>query len=106
MAGISDPRRFGIEARRVEDGCGEIFCHRLRKKLPQVVAYAKLVAVDPSVPWVIAGLALAISELLTGTFYLIVLGIAAFGAAAAAYFGLGFAPQMVVAAAVAAVGCY
>ena len=74
--------------------------------MPQVVAYAKLGAVDPSLPWVIAGLALAISELLTGTFYLLVLGIAAFGAAAGAYLGLGFGPQIGLAAAVAAVGCY
>ena len=56
--------------------------------------------------WVIAGFALALSELLTGTFYLLMLGIAAFGAAAAAYFGLGFEAQIVVAAVVAAAGCY
>ena len=56
--------------------------------------------------WVIAGMALAMSELLTGTFYLLMLGIAAFGAAAAAYFGLDFGSQIVVAAVVAAAGCY
>lgn len=56
--------------------------------------------------WVIAGFALALSELLTGTFYLLMLGIAAFGAAAAAYLGLGFEAQIVVAAVVAAAGCY
>jgi len=62
--------------------------------------------VDYSLAWLIAGLALAISELLTGTFYLLMLGIAAFGAAAAAYLGLDFGPQIVVAAVVAAAGCY
>jgi len=61
---------------------------------------------DPSLAWAIAGFALALSELLTGTFYLLVLGIAAFGAAVAAYLGLGFEPQIVVAAVVAAAGCY
>jgi membrane protein implicated in regulation of membrane protease activity len=34
--------------------------------------------------WGVLGLALVIAELLTGTFYLVMLGIAAFGAAAAA----------------------
>src|SRR5512142_1889328 len=56
--------------------------------------------------WVIVGLALALSELLTTTFYLLMLGIAAFGAALAAYLGLGFGSQIVVAAVVAAAGCY
>src|SRR5207253_1064329 len=56
--------------------------------------------------WAIAGLALVIAELLTGTFYLLMLGVAAFGAAGAAWLGLGFGPQIVVAALVAAVGCY
>jgi membrane protein implicated in regulation of membrane protease activity len=61
---------------------------------------------DHSLAWAIAGLALVIAELLTGTFYLVMLGIACFGAAAAAWFGLGFGPQIVVAAIVAAIGCY
>ena len=56
--------------------------------------------------WVIAGMVLAMTELLTGTFYLLMLGIAAFGAAAAAYIGLNFESQIVVAAVVAAAGCY
>ena len=47
-----------------------------------------------------------IAELLSGTFYLLMLGVAAFGAAAAAYLGLTFQPQVIVAAIVAAVGCY
>lgn len=61
---------------------------------------------DPALAWAVTGLVLAIVELLTGTFYLLMLGIAAFGAAAAAWLGLAFAAQSVVAAAVAAVGCY
>jgi len=61
---------------------------------------------DHSLAWAIIGLVLVITELLTGTFYLLMLGIAAFGAAAAAYLGLNFAAQSLVAAAVAAIGCY
>lgn len=56
--------------------------------------------------WVIIGLALVIVELLTGTFYLVMLGIAAFGAALAAWLGQGFPLQAIVAAAIAALGCY
>ncbi len=56
--------------------------------------------------WAILGLALVIIELLTGTFYLLMLGIAAFGAALAAWFNLGFGMQAVVAAAIAGAGCY
>jgi len=61
---------------------------------------------DHSLAWLIGGFALAIAELLTGTFYLLMLAVAAFGAAAAAYLGFGFGPQIVVAALVAAAGCY
>jgi membrane protein implicated in regulation of membrane protease activity len=56
--------------------------------------------------WAIGGLALVIAELLTGTFYLLMLGIAAFGAALGAYFGFPFSVQVIVAALVAAAGCY
>ena len=56
--------------------------------------------------WAIAGLLLVISELLTGTFYLVMLALAAFGAAGAAYFGQAFPVQCTVAAIVAAAGCY
>src|SRR6185436_3903547 len=56
--------------------------------------------------WAILGFALVIVELLTGTFYLLMLGVAAFGAAAAAYLGLGFGAQIVVAVVVASAGCY
>ena len=56
--------------------------------------------------WAILGLALVIVELLTGTFYLLMLAIAAFGAALAAWLGQGFGVQAVVSAAIAAAGCY
>jgi membrane protein implicated in regulation of membrane protease activity len=56
--------------------------------------------------WAIIGMVLVITELLTGTFYLLMLGVAGFGAALAAWLGLEFGAQAVVFAAVAAVGCY
>jgi len=56
--------------------------------------------------WIIVALALAIVEMLSGTFYLLMLGIAAFGGAAAAYFGFDFPIQSLLAAAVAIAGCY
>jgi membrane protein implicated in regulation of membrane protease activity len=56
--------------------------------------------------WAILGLALVVVELLTGTFYLLMLGIAAFGAALAAWLGQPFGVQAIVAALVAAAGCY
>lgn len=61
---------------------------------------------DHAVVWAVAGLVLVIVELVTGTFYLLMLGIAAFGAALAAWLGLTFAAQSIVAAVVAVVGCY
>jgi membrane protein implicated in regulation of membrane protease activity len=61
---------------------------------------------DLSLAWAIAGLVLVIVELLTGTFYLLMLVLAAFGAAAAAWLGFEFPIQALVAAAVAGVGCW
>jgi membrane protein implicated in regulation of membrane protease activity len=61
---------------------------------------------DHAVVWAVVGLVLVIVELLTGTFYLLVLGIAAFGAALAAWLGLQFSAQSIVAALIGAVGCY
>ena len=61
---------------------------------------------DEDFLWAILGLTLVIVELLTGTFYLLVLGIAAFGAALAAWLGQGFPLQAIVAAVIAALGCY
>ena len=61
---------------------------------------------DEDFLWAILGLTLVIVELLTGTFYLLMLAIAAFGAALAAWLGQGFGVQAVVAAAISAAGCY
>src|SRR5258706_1658302 len=61
---------------------------------------------ETGLAWGVLGLALVIAELLTGTFYLLMLGIAAFGAAAAAGLGLVFAVQAVIACVVAAAGSY
>jgi len=49
---------------------------------------------------------LVIAELLSGTFYLLMLGVAAFGAAAAAGMGLVFSAQSIVFSIVAVLGCY
>lgn len=54
--------------------------------------------------WVVTGIALIIVEMLTGTFYLLVLGVAALAAAAAAWFGLGFWVQAVITAVVSVCG--
>ena len=56
--------------------------------------------------WVLIGFCLVIVELLSGTFYLLVLGIAAFGAAAVAFFDLSFPIQAITAAVVAAAGSW
>jgi len=61
---------------------------------------------DPALLWAISGLALVIVELLTGTFYLLMLGVAAFGAAGTAWLGYDFPAQVIVAAVIAAIGCY
>ncbi len=56
--------------------------------------------------WAIAGFVLVIAELLSGTFYLLVLGIAALAAAFVAYLGADFWVQAMAAAAVALIGIY
>lgn len=61
---------------------------------------------EPWLAWGVLGLALVIAELLSGTFYLLMLGVAAFGAAAVAGLGQPFAVQVVVAFVVATAGCY
>ena len=61
---------------------------------------------DAYLVWLLVGLALVIVELLTGTFYLLVLGVAAFGAGAVAWFGGAFAVQAIAAAVVAMLGAY
>ncbi len=54
--------------------------------------------------WLIAGITLIVAELLTGTFYLLVLGIAALVASATAHLGGTFLVQVVVAGAIAIAG--
>ncbi len=61
---------------------------------------------EPYLLWILAGFALVIAELLTGTFYLLMLGVAAFGGALLAWLGQGFPAQTMVSGALAAVGCY
>lgn len=61
---------------------------------------------DPALAWAILGLVLVITELMTGTFYLVMLALAAFGAAGTAYLGHAFPAQSIVAAVVAAAGCF
>ena len=61
---------------------------------------------EPWLAWGVLGLALVIAELLTGTFYLLMLGIAAFGGAAVAGLGQPFSVQSIVAFIVAAAGCW
>ena len=61
---------------------------------------------DPYLIWLVAGFGLVIVELLSGSFYLLMLGVAAFGGAAVAYAGLGFSVQAVVAVSLAVAGCY
>jgi membrane protein implicated in regulation of membrane protease activity len=56
--------------------------------------------------WILIGFGLVIVELLTGTFYLLMLGVAAFGAAAMAWVGLSFPIQALTAVAVASAGCW
>lgn len=59
---------------------------------------------DAYLVWLVAGLGLIIAELLTGTFYLLFLGIAGLVGAAVAYVGASFGVQAGVAAVVAIVG--
>jgi membrane protein implicated in regulation of membrane protease activity len=61
---------------------------------------------DHATVWAVTGLVLVIVELVTGTFYLLMLGIAAFGAALAAWLGFEFSVQTVVAIVVSVVGCW
>ena len=59
---------------------------------------------DDTLIWLIAGFLLVIVELVSGTSYLLVLGIAAFAGGAVAYLGMAFSVQAIVAAAIAVVG--
>ena len=57
---------------------------------------------DPTLWWLVAG-GLIVTELLTGTFYLLMLSLGAVAAALAAYVGVSVAWQIVTAAAVGVV---
>ena len=59
---------------------------------------------EPYLAWIIAGFVLVIIELLTGTFYLLVIGVGAFAGAAFAWAGAGYFLQAVAACAVALAG--
>lgn len=59
---------------------------------------------DATLAWIGAGLLLVIAELLTGTFYLLVLGLAALVGGGVAYLGAPFGMQAAAAAAVAVAG--
>ena len=61
---------------------------------------------EPTLIWMLAGFGLVIVELLSGTFYLLMLGVAALGGAAVAYLGHSLEAQIIVAALIAAAGCY
>jgi membrane protein implicated in regulation of membrane protease activity len=56
--------------------------------------------------WAIAGFALVIIELMSGTFYLLVLGVGAFAGALAAWLGGSLWPQVLSAGVVALVGTF
>lgn len=62
--------------------------------------------IEPYIAWAILGFVLVITELFSGTFYLLMLGVAAFGASIAAWLGQGFPMQSIVAGIVAAAGAY
>jgi membrane protein implicated in regulation of membrane protease activity len=61
---------------------------------------------EHSLAWAIVGLLLVITELLTGTFYLLMLGVAGFGAALAAWLGFDFGIQAAVFVVASGAGCY
>jgi membrane protein implicated in regulation of membrane protease activity len=56
--------------------------------------------------WIIAGFVLVITEMLTGTFYLLVIGLGAFAGGAAAALGFNALIQAIVAGVVALAGVY
>jgi len=60
--------------------------------------------VDSYLYWVLTAIALVIVELLTGTFYLLVLGVAACGGAVLAYLGFSFGAQAGVATVIGIAG--
>jgi membrane protein implicated in regulation of membrane protease activity len=61
---------------------------------------------EPYLAWIVAGFVLVIVELMTGTFYLLVIGGGAFAGAAIAWAGGGYPAQAVGASAIALVGTW
>ena len=61
---------------------------------------------EPHVAWILAGFVLVIAELLTGTFFLLVLGLAAFAGGLMALYSPAFYLQAITAAVVAVVGTF
>ena len=59
---------------------------------------------DAPLVWLIVGILLVVTELVTGTFYLLLLGVAAFAAAGVAQFGASFIFQVLIAGAIAIAG--
>jgi membrane protein implicated in regulation of membrane protease activity len=59
---------------------------------------------DAAIAWIVGGLILVIAELMTGTFYMLVLGVSAMVAGAAAYAGAPFWVQALAAAGAAGAG--
>ena len=61
---------------------------------------------DTDLIWLVAGFLLVIVELVSGTFYLLVLGVAAVAGGVVAYAGLPLSVQAVVAATLAVIGVF
>ncbi len=59
---------------------------------------------NPTLLWLGAGLILIVAEVVTGTFYLLVLGLGCLAGAAASFSGFGMEVQTIVVAAVAVLG--
>ena len=61
---------------------------------------------EPWLMWIVAGFALVIAELISGTFYLLVLGVGAFVGALMAYLGANMVVQALVGGGVAIAGAW
>lgn len=59
---------------------------------------------NPTVYWILTAIALVVAELLTGTFFLLVLGVAAFAGAALSWLGMPLAVQAVAATLIGVLG--
>ena len=65
-----------------------------------------MLPIEPYIAWLAAGFVLVFLEMVTGTFYLLVLGVAAFAGGAAAVLGVAFWVQALAAALVALAGVF